>query len=228
MNTKKIIRYTLILLGVPLVIAVGVVLFHDRQYAWISLVLVILSCIPFFMSFERRENTTKELVLLAALVAISVIGRFVFSPIPHFKPVSAMVIITGMYFGAESGFLCGALSAVVSNFIFGQGPWTPFQMFAWGMLGLIAGLLSKPLLKNRIILLVYGAFAGGIYSCIMDIWTTLQMDGTFNWRRYLAALISAIPTTTTYMISNVVFLLLLAKPIGKMLDRIKTKYGLTE
>ena len=227
MNTKKIIRYALILFGIPLVIMAGVVLFHDRQYAWISLVLVILSCIPFFMSFERRENTTKELVLLAALVAISVVGRFVFSPIPHFKPVSAMVIITGMYFGSESGFLCGALSAIVSNFIFGQGPWTPFQMFAWGMLGLIAGLLSKSLLKNRIIFLVYGSFAGGIYSCIMDIWTTLQMDGTFNWRRYLAALISALPTTTIYIVSNVMFLLLLEKPIGKMLDRIKTKYGLT-
>lgn len=226
MNIRKLWRLALILLGAPLVILAGVALFRDRQYAWISLVLVILSCVPFFLSFERRENTTKELVLLAALTAVSVAGRFVFAPVPFFKPVSAVVILTGLYFGAESGFLCGALSAVISNFLFGQGPWTPFQMFAWGLLGLIAGLLSKPLLKSRILLLLYGALAGGLFSCVMDVWTTLQMDGLFNWRRYAAALLSAAPVTAVYILSNVVFLLCLAGPIGNMLNRIKTKYGL--
>ena len=226
MNRKKIVEYSLFFLAIPLTIVLGVVLFKDRQYSFISMSIVILSCIPFFMSFERKENTTKELVLLAALVAVSVTGRFVFSPIPHFKPVTAIVIIAGIYFGYEFGFLCGALSAVISNFIFGQGPWTPFQMFAWGMVGLFAGLLSKPLIKNRVLLLIYGALAGCIYSCLMDIWTTLQMDGIFNLNRYLAAIITAIPTMIIYVISNVIFLFFLAKPIGDMLQRIKIKYGL--
>ena len=85
-----------------------------------------------------------------------------------------------MTLGSESGFLVGAMSALVTNFYFGQGPWTPFQMFAWGMIGLIAGYLGDPLRRSRIALAVYGAFSGIAYSMIMDIWTVLWYGEGFN------------------------------------------------
>ena len=135
-------------------------------------------------------------------------------------------MITAMYFGGEAGFLTGALSAVVSNFYFGQGPWTPFQMFSWGILGFLAGLLAQPLKKSRIALALYAVFSGVLYSFLMDVWTVLWADGYFNISRYLAALASAVPFTVVYAASNVVFLLLFARPIGKILTRIKTKYAL--
>src|SRR5690625_7953059 len=91
------------------------------------------------------------MVVFAVLIALSSISRVLFAPIPVFKPVSAIVILTAIYFGAEAGFLVGALTALLSNIYFGQGPWTPFQMFAWGIIGLIAGLpfIREKLINNR-------------------------------------------------------------------------------
>ena len=160
------------------------------------------------------------------MTALSVVGRVIFAPLPGFKPVTAFVIITAIYFGGDAGFITGALTAVISNFSFGQGPWTPFQMFAWGMLGLIGGRLSKWLRKSRIMLLLYGAVSGVIFSLLMDIWTVLWADGFFNHPRYAAAVVSSLPFMAIYAASNVVFLLVLERPIGKILDRIRTKYGI--
>ena len=158
------------------------------------------------------------------MVAISVIGRFIFAPIPGFKPVTATVVITAMYFGGEAGFMTGALSAVISNFYFGQGPWTPFQMFSWGIVGFIAGVAADPLKRSKIALVIYAVVSGVLYSLLMDVWTVLWADGYFNISRYIAAVISAVQFTVVYAVSNVVFLLIFEKPIGKVLERVKKKY----
>lgn len=222
---RKAVNYLVFLLLIPVCILLGVFVFRDRAYLWISLAVAALACVPFFLSFERKGHDTCRLILLAVMVALSVLGRFVFAAVPHFKPVTAIVVITGIYLGAESGFLCGALSAILSNILFGQGPWTPFQMFAWGIVGWIAGLLSPWLRKSRVFLLLYGVFSGVLYSLLMDIWTVLWW-GEFSLSRYLAALASAVPVTAVYAVSNVIFLLVLARPIGQKLERIIFKYGI--
>ena len=160
---RKWISYIIPCVIIPAVVAGGVLLFGEKQYAWITLCVAILACIPFFIGFERRKRDAKELIMIAAMVALSVIGRIIFTPFPGFKPVTAMVVITAMYFGIEAGFMTGALSAVISNFSFGQGPWTPFQMFSWGMIGLIAGLVSKQLKSNKIVLSVYAVINFNCY-----------------------------------------------------------------
>lgn len=223
---RKWLSYVIFVLLIPTVVIGSSLLFHEKQYAWISLCVTLLSCVPFFLHFEKNETNTKRLILIAAMVALSVVGRILFTPLPGFKPVTAMVVITAMYFGSEAGFMTGALSAVISNFSFGQGPWTPFQMFSWGMIGLIGGLLAKPLKQNKIVLTVYAVISGVLYSLLMDIWTVLWADGYFNVSRYFAAIISATQFTVIYAVSNVIFLLLFAKPIGKILERIKDKYAL--
>ena len=225
---KKILSCLILCLLVPGVVVGGALLFRGKQYAWVSLCVALLSCIRFFLHFERSAADAKKSVLIAILTARSVLGRIVFAPIPGFKPVTAMVVITAMYFGSEAGFLTGALSAVVSNFYFGQGPWTPFQMFSWGIVGFIAGWIAAPLKRSRLVLALYALLAGVLYSCLMDIWTVLWADGSFNLSRYAAALVSALPFTAVYAVSNVVFLLLFAKPIGKILERIKIKYAIGE
>ena len=178
------------------------------------------------MSFEGKKTSTKRLVLLAVMLSFSVAGRYIFAFLPHFKPVTAIVVIAGIYLGTESGFLCGALSALVSGFIFGLGPWTPFQMFAWGLIGLLSSLLSEFLKKNKIALCVFGAVSGVLYSLLLDIVSTMWYDGVFNPSRYLAFFVTALPVTAVYAASNVIFLFLLATPMGKKLERIKIKYGL--
>jgi len=154
---------------IPAVIAVGIFVFNEKRYAFISLAVAVLSVALFIAGFEKRQTGTRRLIIVAVMVALSVVGRF----IPLFKPITALTIITAMYLGGEAGFLVGSLSAVISNFYFGQGPWTPFQMFAWGLIGLIAGFLADPLKKSRILLLVYGLLSGVIFSFVMDIWTVL-------------------------------------------------------
>ncbi len=224
-NKKKILSYIMIFALVPLLIFTGVSLLADRQYMVVSIAIAVLSCISFFVSFEKREKNTQRIVILAVMVALSVVGRFAFSYVPFFKPVTAIVMICGIYMGAEAGFLCGALSAFISNFIFMQGPWTPFQMFIWGAIGFMASLTSPLLKKNKIALSIGGALAGVVYSMFMDIWTVLWWDSTFSLSRYAAAITTALPITAIYAVSNVIFLLLLTQPIGKKLERIKKKYG---
>ena len=225
-NKKNPLTIIILLLLIPAVVILGAVVFKEKHYAWISLCVALLSCIPLFYSFERKESSSKELTVLAAIIAISSVGRFIFAWLPGFKPITAITIIAAIWLGYEAGFVVGSLSAVISNLYFGQGPWTPFQMLAWGLLGFLAGLLSKPLQKSKILLCVSGLLAGILYSLTMDIWTTIWADGTFNLLRYKAAIISSLPITAEYAVSNAVFLLLLSKPIGEKLERIKKKYGL--
>ncbi len=226
LKSKTPITVCILFLAIPIIVVAGAVIFKEKYYAWLSLSVAILSCLPLFYTFERKESASKELAVLAVLVAISTIGRFVFAWLPGFKPVTAITIIAAIWLGKEAGFVIGSLSAVVSNFYFGQGPWTPFQMFAWGMLGFLAGLLSKTLRKNATILCVFGALAGILYSLTLDIWTTIWAEGTFSLSRFIAAVATSLPTTVEYAVSNIIFLLILAKPIGEKLRRIKTKYGM--
>ncbi len=226
MTAKKVIKYLCVFLVAPLIVLCGVFFLGDRKYAFVSLALSVVACIPFFVSFEKGKNDARRIVIIAVMTALSVAGRFVFAPIPFFKPVTAIVIITAIYLGAEAGFITGAFSAVVSNFYFGQGPWTPFQMFAWGLIGFLAGLLAKRLVESKVLLIIFGALTGVVFSFIMDVWTTLWADGTFNIARFIASITTAAPFTVVYMVSNVIFLLLLTKPIGRKLQRLKTKYGI--
>ena len=195
------------------------------HYALSSMLVTFMALILFSCGFERRKTGSRRMILVAVMTALSVAGRFLFSALPFFKPITAMVVVTAIYVGPEAGFLTGALSALISNFYFGQGPWTPFQMLSWGLLGLFAGLLARPLKRSRVLLSLYGIIAGAAYSLIMDVWTVLWYNGGFSAELYAAALAAALPITLTYAISNVIFLNLICRPFGEKLERVKTKYG---
>lgn len=224
---RMIVSFVVYLVLIPLVIFIGVKLFADRRYHIVSMIIAFLACVPFFIGFEKGKTGARELVVIAVMTAISVLGRLIFAPIPGFKPVTAIVIITGIAYGMQAGFLTGALSAIVSNIFYGQGPWTPFQMFVWGFLGLLAGLLFRRGQEpNAVVLILIGVIGGILFSVMMDIWSVLNIDGTWNWSRYLALLASSLPFMAIYAVSNVVFLLLLTKPFLQKLNRVKDKYGL--
>jgi len=226
-NKRLIVSSVVIFILIPFVLILGVTLFNDRKYNLISMMIVFLACVPFFVAFEKRKPQPREVLIIAVMSGISAAGRFIFAMIPGFKPVTAVTVITGIAFGEEAGFLTGALSAIISNLYFGQGPWTPFQMFAWGLLGFIAGLLGKTgIMKYKIALIFYGIFSGVLYSFCMDIWLVISYEGLFGWEKYKVALVSALPFTIIYAASNVIFLLILSKPILSKLERIKVKYGM--
>lgn len=224
---RTVVSIVVFFIIMPLVIYLGITVMEDRKYYLVSVILVLLACVPFFVSFERRRPQPREILTIAVMAAISVASRCLFVVTPGIKPVTAITAITGFSLGAEAGFLTGATTALVSNFFFGQGPWTPFQMFTWGMIGFVAGLLGKTgKMHRKIPLILFGIFAGIFFSFGMDIWGAISVSGMFNTEAYIAALGTALPFTIMYAVSNVIFLLLLAKPIGQKLDRLKQKYGL--
>lgn len=218
---RNAIRIAVPFVLIPAITVIGALVFDEKKHIIISLAVAIFSLLLFAAGFEKKSTGTRRMVLVAVMTALCFAGRF----IPFLKPVATLTIITALYLGGEAGFLVGALSAVLSNFYFGQGPWTAFQMMSWGLIGLFAGILSKPLLKSQILLILYGAAAGIAYSFIMDIWTVLWYNQGFDIKLYLAALVSAVPYTISYTVSNMLFLFLLAKPFGEKLQRIKVKYG---
>ena len=229
MQYKKLLKFIIYLIFIPLTIFLGILLFKDRKYNLISIIILILALIPPFINFEKKETKTKELIIIAVMSALSVLGRLIFAPIPAFKPITAIVIITAIAFGPEAGFLTGALSALCSNFIFGQGPWTPFQMFCWGFIGLIVGFIyqNKNMEKiNYILLSIIGFLSGIFYSLLIDVWTTISFDGIFNLKRYLFYISSSLPFMAIYAVSNIIFLFILTKPILTKCNRIKIKYEL--
>ena len=160
---------SIIFIFIPLLIMIGAVVLNGKNYDVIAIAIAVLCMIPFFMSFENSKIGARELVVIAVMVALSVSMRILFAPIPGFKPISAIVIIAGIAFGMESGFMVGALSAILSNMYFGQGPWTPFQMLSWGMIGVLAALLFKRKSMPNYFMLVIVAIIGGVmFSLMMD------------------------------------------------------------
>ena len=225
---KKLLRYAFIGVIIPAVIIfMCVMLFKYDKYAVIIITAAILSCIPFFIKFERGSHTAEEIMLVAVMTALAVAGRIVFTPLPSIKPVTAVVIFTGIYFGGEAGFMTGALSGLISNIFFGQGPWTPFQMLSWGIIGFAAGIIAPILKKGKLPLCIYGLISGVSFSLMMDIYTVLwQEQGGFNIERYIFYVAASLPVMITYSITNIIFLLLLAGPLGRRLMRITIKYGI--
>lgn len=220
-RVRNILKFAVPFVIIPLLAVVGSII-TEKHHIIISLAVAVFSLFLFSAGFERKTTGSRRMVIVAIMTALCIVGRF----IPLFKPVTAITIITAVYLGGEAGFLTGALAAFLSNFYFGQGPWTPFQMLAWGLIGLIAGYISNPLKKHRFLLLIYGVASGIIYSFVMDIWTVLWYEGGFKWELYVSAIVTAMPYTVIYAVSNFAFLRLMAKPFGEKLERIKIKYGI--
>ena len=219
-NARRVLKILIPFVLIPAAVVAGALIAGGQWYVYATLVVAVLSTVLFICGFEKKKTGSRRIVAVCVMVALSVVGRF----IPVIKPVAALTAIAGMYLGPEAGFLCGALSALISNFYFGHGPWTPFQMLAWGLIGLFAGLLCELLKKSRVALYTFGAISGVFFSLVMDVWTVLW-TGAFDASLYLEAIIAAIPHTLIYAASNVIFLVLLAKTMGEKLGRIKIKYG---
>ena len=232
LSRRTLVAAVLIVLCIPLTIFAGV-MYLGNQYYHLTALLVLLECmIPFFLVFESRKPKARELVVIAVLCAIGVVGRSAFFMLPQFKPVLALVIISGVAFGGETGFLVGAVTMLVSNVLFSQGPWMPWQMFSMGIIGFLAGVCFRKglLRRSRGSLATFGAFAAVIlYGGIMNPAAALMYNAqSVNWEMLKAYYISGLPMDLIHAAATVLFLLLAAEPMLEKLDRIKVKYGLVE
>lgn len=186
----------------PLMIFVGV-RFLQEQYMLVSLLLLVFTMAPFFMVFEKRKPKAREIVLIAMMSAITVCTHMFFHITVPIQIGTAMIIISGISLGPEAGFLIGAISRFVANFYMGQGTWTPWQMFCWGILGFLAGLAFNKVdldqLKSRSFKMVMGPVISILFS-ILAAYVCYQIwpgeDTSFlGWRLYafgLAGLLAGV------------------------------------
>ena len=243
MNMRKTNwRFWLSLAIMVLLVPLAVVLFTRlKQSFYLSgLTIIVLTIAAFFLHFESRKPQARELVLLAVLCALAVASRAAFGFVPHFKPMLAIVMLTGIAFGPEAGFLCGAISGFASNFIFGQGPWTPWQMFAYGIGGMLAGLFALcGVLKKSprawrdggwrdiLGLTVFG------FLCILLVVGPLLDTSTFFMAGFsasspLAVYLAGVPVNCVHGSAVALTMLLFGKPLLDRLRRIQIKYGMME
>ena len=230
-NRRTWFALALMLLVVPLLLYLSVRFFHGRKYLICSLIVIVAAMLPFFMMFEGRKPKAREIMVISVLAAIGVAGRAAFFMVPSFKPVAAIVILTGVSFGGEAGFLVGCLIMMLSNMFMGQGPWTPWQMFSFGIIGFLAGILyQKGILKARKRdLCIYGFLSVVlIYGGIMNPASILMSYGYITPVSLVAFYISGIPVDLVHALSTVIFLWFLSRPLLEKLERIKKKYGLIE
>lgn len=206
-----------------------------RWYYLTSTLVILETMLPFFFSFESRKPQARELVTLAVMAALAAASRAAFAFFPAFKPITAIIMITGIAFGAESGFLTGAVAAFASNFIFGQGPWTPWQMMAYGFGGFLAGALlhkrkltGKPLVDS-ILLAVFGfltilVVVGPLLDCCTIFTTGSKITGAF----VATILASGLPINFTHATACALTMFLFSKPLLDKLHRLQVKYGMME
>ena len=231
-NFYTLLSCLFLLVSVPLILWTGIRYFDDRRYYFISLCILGCALAASAIDFEGRRPRARELVLIAVMTGTAVLSRSALYMVPQFKPMTAMVIIAGISMGSRYGFATGALAAFISNFFFGQGPWTPWQMFAYGIIGFTAGLLPETLKKCSskaavLLLSLFGFLATLVfYGGIMNPASILMTQADASFGVLLASYLPGLPFDLMHGVSTAVFLLLLAKPIRKKVERIQQKYGL--
>lgn len=204
-------------------------LFADSvNYYIVSVVILIASMLPFFVSYEQKKVTARDITLTATLIALAVVSRAAFYLVPQVKPIAAVVIVSAVCLGAHKGYIVGAFSAFVSNFIFGQGMWTPFQMVALGTVGLLAGLIFRWLKVNRYTLSIVGfVLATVVYGAIVDMSTVLSAYGNnVTLKGALSIYASGAVFSLVFGGATAVFLFLFGMPFITKIERISKKYGL--
>ena len=232
LSKRTIAASVAILLFIPLTIFTGIFYLDNHHYNMVA-VLVLFECmLPFMLVFEGRKPKARELVTVAVLCAIGIAGRSMFFMLPQFKPILALTIIAGVAFGGETGFLVGAVAMLTSNMFFSQGPWTPWQMFAMGIIGFLAGVLFKKgwLRRTRISLAVFGAFTAVIiYGGIMNPAAAFMVSPeSITLKTLVAYYITGLPMDLVHAFGTALFIMFAAEPMLEKLDRIKVKYGLVE
>ena len=214
---------------VPATILAGKYLFQDRKYYFISLLIILELSVSFFLSFEKRKPSAREIVLISSLAALTAAGRIMLFSFPQFKPMAALIIISGACLGAESGFLVGALSLFASNFFLSQGPWTPWQMFGFALIGFVSGCFSKSrvLPKKRIPMSVFGFFAVMLlYAPVVNFGNVMMTYSEPSRKLFKASMLTGVPFDFIHAASTAFFLFVAHPVIAEKLERIKIKYGL--
>ena len=204
----------------------GTFLLGGRKYMLTSLAMLAEILGFFFISFEKKRPGAREVALVAALCALGVAGRSAFFMLPQFKPVAALAILCAAAYGPETGFLIGAGTMLASNLFFGQGPWTPWQMCAMGLVGYFTGLIFRKRTCRLALCLWGGAAVFCVYGLMVNVSSAITYQPELTWSTLLPYIVSGVPFDLIHAGGTMIFLWLLAEPAMEKLRRVKQKFGL--
>ena len=195
------------------------------NWEFAALAILAAALISGFAWYERTHPGSRMLALVATLAGLAAIGRIAFAPIPNVKPTTDIIFIAGFALGGAPGFVVGAVSALASNLLFGQGPWTPWQMVAWGLCGVFGAIVGRVTGQQigRIPLALLCGVAGLGFGAIMDgsIWVTYA--GGQGITQYLAISATSLPFNIAHALGNVVFALAFGPALLRAVMRYRTR-----
>jgi len=193
------------------------------NWALVATVLVVLAICAFFFEFEGVAAGSKEIALVGMLGTVAAVMRIPFAAIPSVQPSTYLIICSGYVFGPVAGFMVGAITALVSNFFLGQGPWTVFQMFAWGMAGVSASYLRR-FNPGRRGLVAFGIAWGYLFGVIMNIWFWAAFVYPLTPGTFLFSQLNSIWFDTAHAVGNAIFLGLFGTKTVAILERYRERF----
>ena len=187
-----------------------------RVSIWFVAASLIASAVVWL---EGGPDSAKEIAVVATLAGAAAAGRVLFAAVPGVQPVTVMTIVAGAALGLRAGVAVGMLAAFVSNFFLAQGPWTPYQMLAWGACGAIGALLA-PLLRRRMTLAVVAFVLGFAFSTFMDVWEWFAF-----WPHDVRSLVVVVGRGIPFSLAHAIGNFVLAMAAGPELRRLLERYG---
>jgi energy-coupling factor transport system substrate-specific component len=212
-----------------------------RHWAAFSLLLVSLGIVAMFFEFSERSRSSKEISMTAMLASVSAVARIPFAALPSVQPSSFIIASSGYVFGPVTGFMVGAMTPLISNFFLGMGPWTLFQMFAWGIMGssfsLLGGLLKRvsgprssvsghgTLGRFRMLFLAGFAFAWGyLFGFITNVWSLASFGLPLTLDSVILLQASSFVFDTMHGAGNALFFIFFGKRVISILERFGERF----
>lgn len=207
---------------------------HLGGSALLTLLAAVVGLAIFFAGWEKSRPQLRQILPPAVLAAAAVAGRVLFAAAPNIQPVTAICVMSGAAFGKRSGFVTGAVSGLVSSFFLGFGAWTPWQMYAWGLVGYLSGVFLGRLFREcrgprtPAVVLVFGFLASFLFGFVMNSWTLVGFVRPITWPSALSVYGAGAVFDLMHAASTAVFLSILYVPWSRKLGRISLKYALAE
>lgn len=198
----------------------------SRNYITSMLIIIIGLILSVLNYFERKTIIVEKIVLIAILSALSSFGRIIFAGVPSIQVSSFIIMMAGLSFGKEIGLMTGVITAIASNLVLGQGPWTPWQMFLWGLMGFLTGLFSKKIKANNWIFIIYGFLWGIVFGWVMNLWYITGYMTDISLEIFILAGLSSLSFDIAHGVSNVILICFTKDHLLHIFQRIAIKYQL--
>ncbi len=224
MNEKMSRAVILVCMAGGLILCLAALAYQKITAGAASTVITILALLFMIIWARRSLSSVKLLSLMATLAAAAALGRVPFAALPGVQPTSFLVIVSGLVFGPQAGFMTGAMAALVSNFFLGQGPWTPWQMLGWGLMGMsAAGLTRLNSSRLPLMLALWAGFWGYLFGWIQNIGFVTVFVSPVTIKAYLASCAVSFAFDSIHAAANFLLCLFFAQPVVKILQRYRTR-----